>query len=84
MVWEASQKGVPFLGVPGNSLNICKDLLGHPGRKRSSFTDACGIPFDVKRYDLYLMAIYFGRMLVFLFQTAPRSTCADSFASWPF
>ena len=21
MVWEASQKGVPFLGVPGNSLN---------------------------------------------------------------
>ena len=22
MVWEASQKGVPFLGVPGNSLNI--------------------------------------------------------------
>ena len=29
MVWEASQKGVPFLGVPGNSL---KDgvFLGNP------------------------------------------------------
>ena len=22
VVWEASQKGVPFLGVPGNSLNM--------------------------------------------------------------
>ena len=26
MVWEASQKGVPFLGVPGNSLNCVLSL----------------------------------------------------------
>ena len=26
MVWEASQKGVPFLGVPGNSLNLLHSL----------------------------------------------------------
>ena len=29
MVWEASQKGVPFLGVPGNSLNY--RVLKGPG-----------------------------------------------------
>ncbi len=30
MVWEASQKGVPFLGVPGNSLKIITCLVGDP------------------------------------------------------
>lgn len=29
MVWEASQKGVPFLGVPGNSLNYYTPIGAH-------------------------------------------------------
>ena len=30
MVWEASQQGVPFLGVPGNSLKDVKKKTGKP------------------------------------------------------
>ena len=30
MVWEASQKGVPFLGVPGNSLKGYPYFWKHP------------------------------------------------------
>ena len=44
MVWEASQKGVPFLGVPGNSLNVCQVDLVPQGHLWLSIEDVANEP----------------------------------------
>ncbi len=92
MVWEASQKGVPFLGVPANSLNL-KQVHGSPFRIRWNPWDHSPQLFDGQFVDPGALAAWMYRRwsswhfvpLDFTFVTSfwpcspPASPCGRTF-----
>ena len=62
MVWEASQKGVPFPGVPGNSLKIGAEITAEwvqPGTGKSLQADLCVALYPLGRLTELMYPLIF-------------------------